>query len=126
MGCDHNCGSCGGCGSCKNGGCGGAMELSEEEIAMLRLLGQFAFLPVARKADDDAPIYLEEDDSPPETYTLVLRLLEKKGLISLDYDRPLGNFSSKKYGNYPIIGSMALTLRGQKVLEILETQGITF
>ena len=117
MGCDHNCGSCGGCGSCKNGGCGGAMELSEEEIAMLRLLGQFAFLPVARKADDDFP---------PETYTLVLRLLEKKGLISLDYDRPLGNFSSKKYGNYPIIGSMALTLRGQKVLEILETQGITF
>ena len=124
MGCDHNCSSCGGCGSCGRD-CAGSLELTAEEISMLEALGQFAFLPIARKMDDCAPVYLEDDALSPAEYSLVLQLLEKKGLISLDFDRPLGNFASEKYADFPIIGSMALTFRGQKVLEILEMQGIT-
>ena len=49
--------------------------------------------------------------------------LEKKGLISLDYDKPLKGFDEPAYAGYPIRGSLALTERGQKVLELLEYQG---
>ena len=52
---------------------------------------------------------------------LALLCLEKKGLISLDYDQPLGGCD---YGAYPLRGSFALTARGQRVLELLEIQGI--
>ena len=41
MGCDHNCASC--------RGCMGVLELTDGEVEMLRALGQFAFLPIARK-----------------------------------------------------------------------------
>ena len=57
--------------------------------------------------------------------TSVLQTLEKKGLISLDYDKPLAGFDEAAYAAYPIRGSMALTERGQKVLELMEYQGIT-
>ena len=57
--------------------------------------------------------------------SLILQCLEKKGLISLDYDKPLRGFDEKAYEAYPIRGSMALTERGQKVMELLEYQGIT-
>ena len=53
---------------------------------------------------------------------LCFTLLEKKGLISLDYDKPL---NAPGYEAYPIQGSIALTERGQKVLEMMEFQGIT-
>lgn len=120
MGCDHNCGSCGGC--CKNAG---EIELTPAELEILEELGQFAFLPIARKMDDPAPVYLEDEKHTPEEYTLLLQVLEKKGLISLDFDKPMKNFTSSKYAPYPIIGSMALTERGQKVLEILQMHGIS-
>ena len=54
--------------------------------------------------------------------SLLLEVLEKKGLISVDYDKPLGGFDG--YGDYPVKGSMALTQRGQQVLELLEYQGV--
>ena len=53
----------------------------------------------------------------------MLLCLEKKGLISLDYDKPLKNQQCQAYTDYPIQGSIALTERGQKVLELLEYQG---
>ena len=53
-----------------------------------------------------------------------LNNLEKKGLISLDYDKPLRGFSDEAYAAYPIRGSMGLTERGWDVLEMLEYQGI--
>ena len=71
---------------------------------------------------DLTPIYLEEGER--EEMSLLLQILEKKGLISLDYDKPLGNFDERAYAAYPIRGSMALTERGQKVLELMEYQGI--
>lgn len=116
------CGGCGGCGSC--GGCDGELVLAPGEIQMLRTLGQIPFLPVARRADSETPIYLEETALPVSEYSLILACLEKRGLISLDFDKPLINFDSSAYAAYPICGSMALTARGQKVVEILETQGV--
>lgn len=117
------CGNCSGnCASC--GGCTGALVLTEGEIALLRQLGQIPFLPVARKADDMTPIFLEYSDYPLEEYSLILQCLEKKNLISLDYDKPLTHFDTSAYAAFPIHGSMALTQRGQSVLDLLELQGI--
>lgn len=112
-------GTCGGnCGSCS--GCAKELVLSEAEIDFLRRLGEVAFLPVARTLGDLTPVYPEGDG--PENMSLILQVLEKKGLISLDYDKPLAGYTG--YRDYPIKGSMALTQRGQQVLELIEYQGI--
>ena len=108
--CSGNCASC--------SGCARELVLSEGEIAILRELAQYAFLPVARTPADETPI----DPENPQRESLLLQILEKKGLISLDYDKPLALCD---YGSYPIRGSMALTQRGQMVLELMEYQGIT-
>ncbi len=113
-------GHCGGdCAGCS--GCGRELVLTEKEIAFLRTLGQIPFLPVAREMGQEMPIYLEAGDR--EEMGLLLQCLEKKGLISLDFDKPLRGFDESAYGPYPIRGSMALTERGQNVLEMLEYQG---
>ena len=118
-GCNGCCGNCGGCGSST-----GCMELTLGEIDMLRLLSQIPFLPVARKMGDDIPVYLEDADKTPEEYSLILQCLEKRGLISIDYDQPLKSFNDAAYAAYPIRGSFALTQRGQQVVELLDVQGI--
>ena len=113
---------CGGnCAACS--GCARELTLTQPELDFLNHLAQYAFLPVARKMGDLNPVYLEEGD--PKEMSLILQCLEKKGLISLDYDKPLRGFDEKAYEAYPIRGSMALTERGQKVMELLEYQGIT-
>lgn len=112
--CNGNCGSC--------SGCARELVLTEKEIEFLNTLGQYAFLPVARTMGDLTPVYLE--DGEPEEMSLLLQCLEKKGLISLDYDKPLTGFDETAYAAYPIRGSMALTERGQKVLELMEYRGI--
>ena len=91
---------------------------------MLQTLGQIPFLPVARRADDMTPVYLEDELHSREEYSLILQCLEKKGLLTLDYDKPLTGASMENYCGYPVHGSMALTQRGQTVLELLELQGI--
>lgn len=116
-GCDHCGGSCGSCGGY------GTLELNGGEILVLRKLGQIPFLPVARKAEDPQPVYLEDGDCRAEEYSRILQCLEKKGLISLDFDTPLKGFDPAAYREYPIRGSFALTARGQRVLELLEIQG---
>ena len=118
-GCGNCCGNCGSCGS--GGGC---MELTSGEIEMLQTLAQIPFLPVARAMGDDTPVYLEETEKTPEAYSLILQCLEKRGLISIDYDKPLKSFNDGAYAAYPIRGSFALTARGQQVLDLLELQGI--
>ncbi len=115
-----DCKSCSG--SCSSG-CGRELVLSPEEIQVLRQFGQTPFLPVARKREDMTPVFLEEDCFPQERYSLILELLEKKALISIDYDGPLTGADMSRYGAYPVHGSMALTARGQNVLDILDTQG---
>ncbi len=117
------CGNCcGNCGSCGGSGC---MELTAGEIEMLETLAQIPFLPVARKLGDDVPVYLEDTDKQPEEYSLILQCLEKRGLISIDYDKPLKSFNDAAYAAYPIRGSFALTQRGQQTVELLELQGIS-
>lgn len=122
-----SCGSCGGCsGNC--GGCSGCareLVLTPGELEFLTYLGQVAFLPVARTMGDITPVYLEEGEDRREEYAMLLQCLEKKGLISLDYDKPLKGFDMAAYRKYPIHGSMGLTERGQKVLELVELQGIS-
>ena len=122
------CGNCGGCadrGSCGGcTGCGGSLELTRQEMDFLVLLGQVAFLPVARSLGDLTPVYLEDGPENRERNAAVLQLLEKKGLIDLDYDRPLKGADPERYAAYPIRGSIALTRRGQQVLELLDIQGI--
>ena len=91
---------------------------------MLQILAQVPFLPVARKADDMTPIYLEQSEYSVEEYSLILQCLEKKQLITMDYDTPLKGCDLSAYAAYPVQGSFALTQRGQQVLELLEIQGI--
>lgn len=119
-----NCtgGSCAGCSGCAHPG---ELMLTPMEAEFLRYLGQVAFLPVARKMGDPDPVYLEDDRHTPEEYSLMLQTLEKKYLISLDYSIPLKGFREEAYAAYPIRGSIALTQRGQQVLELLEYQGST-
>ena len=105
-------------------GCGKELELTQPEIDMLRTLGQIPYLPVARRADDPTPVYLEDTNQTPQTYSLLLQLLERKDLISLDYDSPLPGADMSAYASYPIHGSMALTQRGQAVLEKIEIEGV--
>ena len=112
--CNGNCAAC--------SGCARELVLTEQEIVFLQELGQIPFLPVARKMGAPEPVYLEAGD--PEEMSLLLQCLEKKGLISLDFDRPLKGFDERAYAAYPIRGSMALTERGHKVLELMEYQGI--
>ena len=115
MACNGNCASC--------GGCARELTLSRMEMDFLMKFAQIPFLPVARKMGDLEPVYLEAD--APENCSLILQCLEKKGLISLDYDMPLKGFDHSAYEAYPIRGSMALTERGHNVLELIERQGVT-
>ena len=112
--CNGNCGAC--------SGCARELVLSPQEIDFLRELGQYAFLPVARELGDLTPVYPEAE--APEQMSLLLQVLEKKGLVSLDYDKPLRGYDESAYAAYPIRGSIALTERGQKVLELMDYQGI--
>ena len=116
MSCNGNCAAC--------GGCARELVLTQMEIDFLNELGQVAFLPVARTMGDLTPVYLEEGEHRQEQYSLLLQTLEKKGLISLDYHMPLHGINQDLYASYPIRGSIALTERGQKVLELMEYQGI--
>ena len=113
MSCNGNCGSC--------AGCGRELELTQGELDFLNRLGEVAFLPVARNMGDPDPVFPE---NPSREFTLLLQCLEKKGLVSLDYHLPLKGYSHPDYDRFPIRGSMALTERGQKVLELIEYQGI--
>ena len=113
--CSGNCEHC--------GGCAGELVLTQQEIDFLNDLGENAFMPVARSAADQKPVFLEKTDKTPEQYSLILICLEKKGLISIDYDQPLKGADMSGYGGYPIHGSIALTARGQEVLDVLDKQG---
>ena len=112
------CGNCSGCSKC--GSCGGVMELNQGELEVLKMLGEIAFAPVTRQ--EETPIYLGEGEYSREEYSLILQCLEKKGLVSLDYRIELKGFDG--YEGYEDHGSMALTEKGQQVLELLDRQGV--
>ena len=113
--CSGNCGSCGGCAK--------ELTLTEGELELLNLLAQIPFLPVARKASDMIPVFLEE--GAPENASVILQVLEKKGLVDIDYSKVLAGADMSAYTGYPVHGSIALTGRGQTVVELLQNQGFT-
>ena len=115
MSCENCHGSCGGC---------GALVLTAAELELLRHFGQTPFLPAASAYDMKIPVYLEDQTRSQEESSAAILGLAGKGLISLDYDIPLENFHYGAYEAYPLHGSMALTGRGQDVLEQIEIQGI--
>ena len=124
MSCGDSCGNgcCGSCGGC--GGCGGReLWVTPEEVALLMRFAQLAFLPVARRWDSETPIYLEDGAEKAALYSDLLKTMELKGLITIDYDMPLSGFDYAAYEGYPCRGSMALTAEGQRAIEILEIQG---
>ena len=116
MSCNGNCNGCKGCAS--------SLTLTEGELSVLRLLEQIPFLPVARKAGEESPVFLEANAYTTEEYALILLCLEKKGLVDLDYHSPLAGCSYAAYVGYPVRGSMALTARGQQILETIQIQGL--
>ncbi len=120
MSCKNCSGGCAGC-----SGCAGTLELTPGEIALLQELAIYAFLPVARTVDDMTPFYPEGEDYALEEYSAILLHLERKGLISIDYDAPIGKYPAALYGAWPIHGSMALTQRGQEVVETMTITGIS-
>lgn len=121
MGCGQ--GNCGRCGSC--GGCGGrALELTEQEVELLDSFAQTPFLPVARRWSEETPTYLEAGADRAADCAAAIMALQCKGLIRVDYDLPLVNFDYQAYEDYPCQGSMALTARGQDVVEWLSIRGI--
>lgn len=123
-GCTDCSGCKGGCSGC--GGCPGAgsLELTQPEVDFLRLLGQVAFLPIARRMGDETPVCLENGLPDAAQTSRVLLMLERKALVSLDYREPLKGAAYERYAAYPVQGSVALTARGIRVLEVLEYQGI--
>ncbi len=123
MDCGHDsCGACCG-GSCM--GCGGALELTGQELELLRRFAELPFLPVVRRWDSETPVWLEEEGGDAAAFSAAITGLAQKRLIRLDYDMPLLHFDYAGYERYPCQGSMALTARGQAVLEVLAIQGIT-
>lgn len=113
----EHCHHCGGCEKCS--GCDRSLLLTQQELELLQNFAQFPFLPVARKPSNTEPVCLEFG----EGLTPVIACLEKKGLIDIDYHQPLKSFDYSAYSAYALQGSMALTLRGQEVLDTLELQG---
>ena len=115
-----NCKDCaGGCSSC-----GKTLELTQGELHILQVLGQFSFLPVARAQEENTPIYREDAVYTQKEYSLILQCLEKKSLIELDYSVPLLGADMSAYRDLPIHGCIALTQRGQQVLALIDTQGL--
>ncbi|MBR0280744.1 MAG: hypothetical protein IJQ81_04020 [Oscillibacter sp.] len=117
--CAGNCGNCTRAGNCGGNAGAGVLELTEAEIVLLGRFAQIPFWPVARRADSESPICLEEESMRPE----LLSALAVKGLIRLDFDLPLSNFDYAAYDACPHKGSMALTAAGQNVIELLDIQG---
>ena len=120
-----DCKNCSGRCSSGCGGCAKSLELTQGEIDLLQELAVYAFLPVARKADDMTPFYPEGTEYTLEEYSAILMHLERKGLISMDYGAPVGKYPADLYGRWPVHGSMALTQRGQEVVDSLQITGIT-
>lgn len=117
----HDCASCGGCkGGCTGcGGCDRSLTMTQPEIDFLLLLAQTPFLPVGRALGGETPIFENDPSKTP-----VLEVLEKKNLISIDYRSPLKGCRDSWYVSCPVKGSLALTARGQQVLDLIDYQGI--
>lgn len=112
------------CASCTNKSCGGCrgLTLTPEELDLLQLFREEPFLPLARSAGGETPVFIRDGG---EVVSDSLTWLMLKGLITLDYDIPLQDFDYAGYEKYPVRGSMALTRRGQEALDYIDIQGVS-
>lgn len=113
---------CGGCSGCA--GKGGAITLHPAEIDILRELAVCPFLPVGLNSRTGEPFCLEFPDMDEKIVPLALSVLEKRGFIRVDYDIPLAGFAYEGYEVCFRRGSLALTAKGQDVIERLAVQGV--
>ena len=119
-----SCGDCGGCGGCPSGGCGsGELYLTQLECTILTRFAEMPFYPVGHDVALSRPVCLEWDE-PEGDVSAALESLKRKGLVEINADEPLRGFSYGGYEKFPRRGSMALTARGQSVLELMDIQGI--
>ena len=118
-GCNGGCAGCGACGSC-----GGGLTLLPAELALLRELAACPFLPVGLDSAAGEPVYLENGAEQAAEYSRAVSLLEKRGLVRVDYGIPLSGFDYAAYARCARKGSIALTARGQSIVEVLEVQGV--
>lgn len=121
-GCTGGC-----CGGCAGGGCAGCggdgtLTLTALEREILELLAATPFLPAGFRKRTGRAV-CRELPGDEEACSDALRALEFKRLVSLDADIPLAGFDYAAYVDFPHHGSLALTARGQQVLELLELQG---
>ena len=122
LNCGHDhCGACCG-GSC--GGCSGELALTQTEVDLLHLFAQIPFLPVVRRYGFEHPVFFDDSIGTVEALEAAITALHQKRLIQLDYNLPLLNFDYSDYELCSHKGSMALTSKGQTVVELLEIQGI--
>ena len=108
--CSGNCSGCTGCGS---------LVMTSEEISLLESFRELPFQSVLRKPSQELPVSPED---PSEDRSRVLLCLEKKGLVDIDCHLPLRGFDYSPWPGY-LHGSIALTARGQEVLDTLTIQG---
>ena len=123
---------CGGnhCGKCCGGSCSGcgSLELTQAEADFLLTFAELPFQPVVGKDVSDCHVYafpacMSEESPKPDVRPEVISALAGKGLIEADYDIPLRNYDYQGFEDYPLHGSMALTIRGQQVLDQLYSLG---
>ncbi|MDF3001279.1 MAG: hypothetical protein K0Q48_1398 [Bacillota bacterium] len=110
----HGHGCSGGC--CGGGGCASrktAAPLTAEEIEFLKQLAQTPYLPLARfvlKSTKSnhfesvalAPVHLKDKTDSMEmvkSMGAVLKSLEERGFLTLDYEEPLENGNYSEYEN---------------------------
>lgn len=110
------------CGTCCRGVT--CLNLTQNELDLLRQLAQTPFLPVGYQPDLEVPVYLEADKADAAAYGMAIIGLLQKCLISLDYNCPLLNYKYEGYESCTRKGSFALTAAGQQAIETLAIQGI--
>ena len=87
---------------------------------MLVVLGQVAFLPLARKPAEEYPVCMELPGFTPTDTGLALVCLEKRGLVDISYDAPLKGADMSAYKDYRVFGSAGLTEKGQQAADAAE------
>ena len=82
------------------------------------------FLPVASDWNLRTPYFFSDGETDAAKYSEILSALQQKGLIEIDFRQPLLNYDYQAYRDYPIHGSMAITIDGQDILDQLDIQEI--
>lgn len=118
---DNQCAGCGGCTQC--GGCSGcgSIALTQSQLDVLARFAVMPFYPAGYMLPDDAPVCL--DFCTPEEMQALQSLIAQR-LISSDPYETVAGADLSGYRSFQLHGSVALTRRGQQVIEQLDMQGL--